>query len=438
MREIAKDIGLDVDQEVDLLSVAQFHENQQGNRGKLNQILLDEFTKNVAATENHGLIAQLPVDSIWTTNYDTLIEDALRKAGRRPQVIHNQAQMSNRVRGSDVVVLKMHGDISRPDEAVLTRDDYESYSKTRQLFTERLEGELLTKTFLFLGFSFTDPNIEYVLSRIRVLIGQNVRTHFYVTRRPILPVNPSPEDQARHDYEVCRLELRMHDLKRYGIQTVLVDDYAEVTELLATLNKAAHARDVFVSGSAHEYGVFGRDKAEELCRILGRRLISDGFNLVNGFGLGIGSFVSMSAMETVYTTEGEQLEQRVLLRPFPQDVPQTLTRAQVWSRYRADMIGQSGHAVFIAGNKLDQATGNVVDANGVREEFEIAKNLGKTLIPIGATGFVAKILWSEMSGDLATFFTSDVSREFAVIGDESAELIDIVTAVLAIINKEKR
>lgn len=438
LRDVASDIGLNIDQEVDLLSVAQFHENQAGNRGKLNQILIDEFTKDVHATPNHDLIARLPIDSVWTTNYDTLIEDAFKRAGRRPQVIHNQVQMSNRLRGSDVTVLKMHGDISRPDEAVLTRDDYETYSKQRQLFTERLEGELVSKTFLFLGFSFTDPNIEYVLSRVRVLIGQNVRNHFYVTKRPSLGASASPEEKAEHEYLTRRLELRMHDLKRYGIQTVLVDEYAEITDLLESLNRMAHSSDVFVSGSAHEFGAYGREPTEELCRILGRELIGSGLNLVNGFGLGIGGHVSMSALESVYLIEGEQIERRVLLRPFPQEVPETLTRAQVWTRYRQEMIGQAGHAVFICGNKLDTSTGAVVPANGVREEFEIAKALGKTLIPIGATGFLAKDLWDEVSGNLETVFPGDVATEFATIGDESKSPVEIVRAVLSIINKQRR
>lgn len=62
LREIATDLGLDIDLETDLLSVAQFHENQTGNRGKLNQTLLDEFTKGATPTRNHTLLASLPVE----------------------------------------------------------------------------------------------------------------------------------------------------------------------------------------------------------------------------------------------------------------------------------------------------------------------------------------------------------------------------------------
>jgi len=44
-------------------------------------------------------------------------------------------------------------------ETVLTRDDYEQYhlEQSRGPFVTALSGDLVEKTFLFLGFSFTDP-----------------------------------------------------------------------------------------------------------------------------------------------------------------------------------------------------------------------------------------------------------------------------------------
>lgn len=439
LREIATDLGLDIDLETDLLSVAQFHENQTGNRGKLNQTLLDEFTKGAAPTRNHTLLASLPVESIWTTNYDTLIEDALKAIGRRPNVKHSTKQLAGRVRVSDVTVLKMHGDISLPDEAVLTRDDYEEYAKTRQLFSEKLQGDLVSQTFLFLGFSFTDPNIDYILSRIRVLLGRGVRTHYCLMKRPTPIAEADAKAKAEHDYEARRLELRMQDLKRYGIQTVLIDDYSEITTLLEELNKASHAREVFVSGSAHDYGSLGQAKVEELCKKLGKGIINAGLNLVNGFGLGIGSAISMSAVEAVYVRDGERLESRVLLRPFPQTPPDNVTLQQLWTKYREDMISQSGYAIFLCGNKLDANTGTIVEANGVREEFEIALTQGKTLIPIGATGFVARDLWTLVSTNLATHFPArDVASEFTTLGSEDSSPDEIVKAVLSIITKTSR
>ena len=45
--------------------------------------------------------------------------------------------------------------------------------------------------------------------------------------------------------------------------------------------------------------------------------------------------------------------------------------------------------------------GDVVIADGMMEEFQIAKERGKIIIPIGSTGFAAKEIFEEMkvSGD---------------------------------------
>ena len=53
------------------------------------------------------------------------------------------------------------------------------------------------------------------------------------------------------------------------------------------------------------------------------------------------------------------------------------------------------------GNK--DASGTVVDADGMEEEFELARQLGLHVIPIGASGFVARKLWDRAMADIATF-----------------------------------
>src|SRR5262245_44164816 len=77
LRNIAKDVNLNVDRETDLVSVAQYHINEHRSRHKINQALINEFSAKARRTRNHELLASLPIRTYWTTNYDTLIEDAL-------------------------------------------------------------------------------------------------------------------------------------------------------------------------------------------------------------------------------------------------------------------------------------------------------------------------------------------------------------------------
>src|SRR5438046_1420196 len=86
LRDIAKELGLDVARETDLVALAQYHVNKNRLRSQLNQRIVDEYDRPVEIPENHRLLANLPVEIFWTTNYDRLIERALAAAGRRCEV----------------------------------------------------------------------------------------------------------------------------------------------------------------------------------------------------------------------------------------------------------------------------------------------------------------------------------------------------------------
>src|SRR3989442_7928811 len=53
LKEIASDIGLDVDKEDDLVTIAQFHVNERGGRHRINQALIQEFATRSKLTTNH-------------------------------------------------------------------------------------------------------------------------------------------------------------------------------------------------------------------------------------------------------------------------------------------------------------------------------------------------------------------------------------------------
>ena len=94
----------------------------------------------------------------------------------------------------------------------------------------------------------------------------------------------------------------------------------------------------------------------------------------------MGGQVITGALEELYQHQSKRLHDQLILRPFPQGPD----GQKQWEYYRQEMIAHAGVAVFVFGNKLE--AGQVVPANGVRREFEIARDRGLLLIPIGATG----------------------------------------------------
>jgi len=429
LQPIAHELGLDIDKEHDLISIAQYHLNEKQNRSGLNRALIEQLSPGHAPTENHRILARLPIKTYWTTNYDKLLEDSLKAAGKVPDVKFTLDHLKLTKPRRDAVVYKMHGDIDHPDDAVLTKDDYERYESTRGQYVTALSGDLVAKMFLFLGFSFTDPNLDYILSRVRVSLHGKPRDHYCIFKK-CNRVNFPGEDAFK--YAELKQQLAINDLKRFGVQSLLVDDYSDITVLLQQIERRFRRKTVLISGSAHEYGAWTQAQAENHIRRLSQALIRNDSRIVSGFGLGVGSQVITGALEELYQHQGKRLHDQLILRPFPQG-----TDAQKqWEYYRQEMIAHAGVAVFVFGNKLE--AGKVVPANGVRREFEIARDKELLLIPIGATGYVAKELWQEVAANFGTYYPAHAELKPLFDGlDDASDSERLIGAVIEIINKAK-
>ena len=77
----------------------------------------------------------------------------------------------------------MHGDLSNPNNCVLTKDDYERYFTTHEPFVDILKHTLIEKTILFVGYSLNDPDFQSVLSGIRKYYTNNASTHYWITKQ---------------------------------------------------------------------------------------------------------------------------------------------------------------------------------------------------------------------------------------------------------------
>lgn len=97
LADIAKELGLEIDKETDLISLAQYHVNEKDSRAKLSKKIVEEFVEDTELTENHHIIARLPVSTYWTTNYDRLIENALREAKKDPTLNMRSSKFLTRV-----------------------------------------------------------------------------------------------------------------------------------------------------------------------------------------------------------------------------------------------------------------------------------------------------------------------------------------------------
>jgi hypothetical protein len=438
LKEIIQDLHLDPDKEHDLVTIAQYHCNQAGgNKAGLTKAIFDHFAPTKTPTMNHRVLASLPIYTYWTTNYDKLIEKSLEDAKKVPDVKYTLKQLSVTRPGRDVSVYKMHGDVDHPADAIICKDDYESYPLTMSVFVSALRGDLVEKTFLFLGFSFTDPNIDYILSRVRVQYGQNQRHHYCIQKKV---TKSALESDDEFKYRQLKQDYFIRDLKRFSIYTVLVDEYAQITSLLEKVAAIYKRSSIFISGAAEDYGTWARANAESFLHALSHQVVAKKNRIITGFGVGVGGIIINGALAYLNDSGKTISDEEIMMRPFPQVATGTGILAEQWTAYRKAMIDYAGIAFFVFGNKRDDQ-GNIILSNGMKQEFDLCVQAGVRVLPIGATGFMAAELWKEVWGNFTKYFpgsTAHFMQEFEKLGDVTKrpeELLPTVQKLVDILQK---
>lgn len=432
LKEIAEELRLDIEREQDLAGIAQFHLNRSKQRTKLAQLIRDAFPPAKTVPDSHRILARLPIHFIWTTNYDGLIEQAWKEQNKRLDVKAIDKDLTTDDRDAHGVLYKMHGTAERPAEVVIAKDDYELYVRTRPGFLQRLGSDLSHKTFLFLGLSFTDPNLAHLLASIRATYHEVSRTHYALLRSPQVK-GKGKAAKKLYDYESNRFGLWIEDLRRYGIEPVTINEYDEIPEILREIESQYARRSIFVGGSYPEDGADSEERAfiSGVSRAVGRLLGRRGDNLVSGFGLTVGHSSVMGFLEEIYAKAHPSVERRLVVRPFPQVTPEGITAEEFRRRYREDMISRAGVCIFIGGTKPGEAV-----ASGVMEEYKIAKAGERVVVPIGCTGGAARSIWEDVEKDFKRILPKKVKKDaFRRLGGKGCDVETVIKALEEILDQ---
>lgn len=110
----------------------------------------------------HLLLASLPAREAVTLNYDDIFESACDDAKRGVSVLpYEPADRRERW------LLKLHGCVTHPEDIVLRRQDYIRFEDRRQALAGVVQGLLLTRHLLFVGFSLGDDNFHRIADTVQ-------------------------------------------------------------------------------------------------------------------------------------------------------------------------------------------------------------------------------------------------------------------------------
>jgi hypothetical protein len=149
------------------------------------RMLLAEFLeKRFNSAPIHDDISALDSRFVLTTNFEKLYENRANQIQQNTVIVkcYHDSDVADAFRRTQRVVLKVHGSVDSPEKAIFTRSDYARARTDHAHFYRLLEALFLTHTFVFLGASMRDPDIQLLLENYAYRFNGS-RPHFIVMSR---------------------------------------------------------------------------------------------------------------------------------------------------------------------------------------------------------------------------------------------------------------
>lgn len=375
----AKKLKININNTIDLFLLAQYYANEFGYNA-LKQIINENINRLNYDSDIVNELLNIDFKTIWTTNYDEVIEKNLSNRQVLTNVIYTDEDLANTSSFNRVNIIKLNGDITNLKKIVITQKDLEEYEEQHTLLLTFFKRELVVNTFLFLGYSFTDSIVLSCLSTVNKCLGSEANHHF-----AILKNEKTPE-----------FEHFLKDLEnRYYIRVLLVEDYDEIPIILKELNKEIKKKNIFFSGVFERLPHSDDILAEKLCKLLTSTILRKGYKIYTGYGRNFGNYLAGSSIQYLLS-ENLQIEKQLIMRPFLKTMTQEQKRV-----HREMLINDCPVAIFMYGQSPKD--NRYVNSTGMLKEFEIAKKMNKYIIPVGCTKYSAYTIWEEVKTNITYY-----------------------------------
>jgi len=180
------------------------------------------------------------INSIITYNYDDIIENILSRYDIPYKVIYSQGMHAE---PHHLPIYHVHGFLPRQDsldernKIILSEEVYHQQYQAVYSWNNLVQINKFTDyTCLFIGTSFTDPNLRRVLD---ISKGQRTRkeTHYIIAKTidcSTLDV-PNNEEGLVNDLETFMEEFYRKDYEDFSVSPIWVDSYEEISDILKTI-----------------------------------------------------------------------------------------------------------------------------------------------------------------------------------------------------------
>lgn len=409
-KPFAQALGTPINDATDYYKLAQYYSNSFGSAA-LRQKINERINRNCFQSPLLDELMDIGFTNIWTTNFDNTVELNFQRRGILTNKVFEDFDFSNVDLNRRINIFKMNGDITNLNGIIATQSDYEGYTDSHRIMLMFFKRELISSTFLFIGYSFKDHLVLDCLSEISRYLGNTANYHYTIMKRE--------KDDPYFEHFVDDIE------QRYHIRVLLVDEYDEVPTVLAEINERIRSKRVFISGAFSTY----EEKIEEYshnfsCQIT-KELFSSDYRIINGIGRRFGTHLIGYANEYLAKEGVKNIERYLIVRPF---VGRESGSAEKKKQAREQVIGQCGAAIYLFG---DQDRNGINGLSGVMEEFEIARQKHKIIIPIAYPGMVSEVIWKQVKENITQYPYLEGKIDMLTCNYSLEELSKLIVQILS-------
>ena len=320
--------------------------------------------------------------SIWTTNYDNIVEKVLLQKSKKIRPIYKYSHFQELSYPGGCFLFKINGSCNEPKTIVVTKEDFINYRRSHEAYLILLKRELLCHSFLFLGCSFEDDILRICIKDILNCVDNSAEN--YTTNHFAIIVEKDSE----------KLEFISKDLSiHYNIKCLKVSNIEYAYMIAYGISCKVKYNSIFISG-AKKYVRHSNEEemGKRVCQYLVNAFmdIEDSpYKFISGMGMSIGHFICGTIKQKC---SEKNINRYLQMEPFP------FTGSKDNAKHRESMINKAGIFIFIFGD-FDENQ-QMLEDNGMWKEYLLAKSNKDNIIiplPCGADSISSKIYDREIA-----------------------------------------
>ena len=232
------------------------------DRNKINNLIEQSVADEMFVPgELHKRLLKLRWADIFTTNYDTLLEQTADMIYRENnyEIIYSQNDLPGSIKPR---IIKLHGSIPQVKPYIICDEDYRTYPDKYSALVNTVQQAMLETRLCLIGFSGDDPNFQSWLGWLRDNMGEYCPQIYLIG---IYDTLSAPERKLLENKGITVVDI-----------SILVSNHSEnrhyqaISEFLSLLEKHQDVKDIYAERPYPTVDRFWKPNKEELEEYFGK------------------------------------------------------------------------------------------------------------------------------------------------------------------------